>query len=141
MNSYTKPNTALHIGLHDARITGIHIGTITPGNQGGAVTLAFDEGLTLVRDGSASRTGKATVSFSRIDYDFSHVYVFTEGRRQEMGFDELAKEVQDSALEVVSECYGYNQTILSCSICLDDGWHEAELVICHLEETLYEWLD
>jgi hypothetical protein len=141
MNSYTKPNVHLHISLHDARITEVTVHPATSDKADGAIVFVFGEGVTTVDSPEPNQTGKASVKFSGIDFDFSHVYAFKDGVRQEKSFEDLAKIIESHSVEIVDESYGYNYTHLAGCLYFEEGWQEIEIVIYHFGETVYEWED
>jgi hypothetical protein len=134
----------LPIGLHDARISKLQILPASPHKEDGVITFIFENGLTDTRGADIRKTGRATVRFSGVDFDFSHVNYFKENHRIEMGFEDLANALESNesdTFEIIDACYGYNLSIFICSMFASGDWHEMEISISHAHEVLYEWED
>lgn len=139
MNQYVKPNLSLPFSLHDARISKILVISCKTGKSDGEITLQFDNGYKKISDSNMQHTDNAKIIFSGIDYDFCHVYYCKENERKEITFKELAEDIEKNALDIVDEAYGYNMTILGCTMVTSDSWHEVVIEIYHHNDTVYLW--
>ncbi|RPF48098.1 hypothetical protein EDD70_0910 [Hydrogenoanaerobacterium saccharovorans] len=141
MHQATKPNVTLPFSLHDAKVTSMICNSATAGNIDGTVSFIFDNGYCKIEGNSAEQTGKASVTISGIDFDFSHVYYCNKNKRQEVTFPQLASDIDKNGLEIVQEAYGYNFTKWSGFMFKEKNIYEIEIEIYHFNETLYKWSD
>jgi hypothetical protein len=141
MNHYLKSNIFLVFSLHDARITKMRVERFSQEIKNGILSIDFDNGYFKIDEEKVMQTGKSSVSFSGIDFDFSHVYYFNEDIRKEITFEQLSKDIASNSLEVIDETYGYNLTKFTCNMIKEDSWYEVEIEIYHFNETIYEWED
>ncbi|WAA09103.1 hypothetical protein [Fervidibacillus albus] len=143
MHSYTKPNIHLPISLHDAIVTGLRVQPATSKLIDGVLIFEFQDGFIKVEKNDSYWTGKATVTISGIDFDYSHVYYFEGNERKEIPFSNFANDLKVNRLEIIDETYGYNQTKFSCILYKfeDDEYIDVEIHIYHFHEAVYQWED
>ncbi|WAA12685.1 hypothetical protein [Fervidibacillus halotolerans] len=141
MHSYTKPNIILPISLHDAIVTKLRVQPATSKLIDGVLIFEFQDGFINVEKNDSYWTGKATVTISGIDFDFSHVYYYLGEERKDVPFSKLAEDIKMNRLEIIDETYGYNQTKFSCIMFEDDEYYDVEIEIYHFQETVYHWED
>lgn len=141
LNRFSKQNVILPFSLHDARITSIEVKPATTNLIDGRISFKFANGYCKVNEHNVQQTGKGSVIFSGIDFDYSHVYYCKENKRKEITFEQLAEDVEKSALDIIDETYGCNLSKFSCTMVTEDAWYEVEIEIYHFNETIYEWED
>lgn len=139
MKQFINPNLLLPISLHDAVVTSIDVTPATSKLTDERLTFKFAEGFYLVAENKVESSGEAVIKFSGIDFDFSSVYYCMENERQEVTFNDLARDVSRYSLEVIDETYGYNQSKFSCQLFKEDSLYWVEIEIYHYEDTIYEW--
>jgi len=135
LREYIKPNVILPLSLHDTRISDIVI-------ENDTITFVFDDGIYIIEDKEAVRSGKATVSFYNVDFDFCRVSCIERNfYRKQMDIRDFAKKLaQDLVIiEIIDETYGYNQAKFSCIIITEEQWIDCHIDIYHFGPMKYLW--
>ncbi|MBE6905144.1 MAG: hypothetical protein E7476_02550 [Ruminococcaceae bacterium] len=136
MNNYEKPNMILPVSLHDARLNSIQIANDT-------IIFIMEDGIRTINDSHVEQTGKATVSFPKVDFDFCKVYCTgKDNYRKEWDIQKFATELQTSRMiiDIIDETYGYNQAKFSCDLTMNsEWWFDCELEIYHFGPMKYNW--
>jgi hypothetical protein len=141
MRTYIKPNVLLPVSMHDAHVTNVTV-SVSPSNAiDGGLVFEFADGYSIVDEKVSRQTKHSSITFSGIDFDFSHVYYCKDDSRKTIDFPQFAKDVQKFGFEIIDEAYGYNQTRFSGSMFLEKDWFEVEIEIYHFNETKYEWME
>lgn len=135
MKEYIKPNVILPVSLHDTRISNIVI-------ENDTITFVFDDGIYVIGDKEAERSGRATVSFYKVDFDFCRVYCIERNSyRVQMDIRDFAKKFRENPviIEIIDETYGYNQAKFSCFIMTEEEWFDCDIDIYHFGQMKYLW--
>ncbi len=135
MHDYEKPNMILPVSLHDARLNSIEI-------ENDIIIFIMEDGIRTINDSHVEQTGKAKVSFPKVDFDFCKVYCTgKDGYRKEWDIRDFAIQLQTSRLiiDIIDETYGYNQAKFSCDLTLNDEWFDCDLEIYHFGPMRYVW--
>lgn len=139
MGKFVKPNVSLPVSLHDAQVTKISIVQGENFNEGQLV-LHLKEGFHALEQEEWILTGAGEIRFGGIDWDFSSVGYFEEGKVREVSFEEFQKDLLESAFEIVHESFGYNYSVFS-GYRYREKFFEVEMKIYHFRETEYIWED
>mgnify|MGYP000968179667 CR=1 FL=1 len=135
MHNYEKPNMILPVSLHDARLSRIKI-------ENDGIMFIIEDGIRTINGSQVEQTGKAMVSFSKVDFDFCKVYC-TGGDhyRKEWDIRDFAEKLQSGGLiiDIIDETYGYNQAKFSCNLTVNSAWFACDLEIYHISPMKYVW--
>ncbi|NYB75934.1 hypothetical protein HZF24_17435 [Sedimentibacter hydroxybenzoicus DSM 7310] len=137
MKSYEKPNLILPVSLHDARLNNIEI-------ENTIITFIMEDGIRTISGRDVEQTGKAKVTFPKVDFDFCKVYCTgKDNYRKEWNIDDFATKLYikkpKPIIDIIDETYGYNQAKFSCNLTMNDEWFDCEIEIYHFEPMKYVW--
>lgn len=135
MHEYEKPNMELPVSLHDARLSNIEI-------ENDIIIFIMEDGIRTINDNHVEQTGKAKVTFSKVDFDFCKVYCTGRDKYQkEWDGRDFAKKLQSNRMiiDIIDETYGYNQAKFSCNLTMNNEWFDCEIEIYHFATMKYVW--
>lgn len=137
MQSFEKPNVILPVSLHDASLSSVKI-------ENDMIIFVLEEGINWIRGNDVVQTGKAEISFPKVDFDFCAVYCTgKDNYRKRWDIRDFAESMQAHRLivEIIDETYGYNQAKFSCSLFMRNQWYDCEIEIYHFSPMIYIWED
>jgi hypothetical protein len=132
---YRKPNMILPISLHDGRLNLIKI-------EGDEITFILEDGFRTIKPGNVSETGRAVISFPKVDFDFCEVScIGKDGYRQKWDIRDFAAKLEEhnDIIDIIDETYGYHQAKYSCNMIHQSEWFECLIEIYHFGEMMYTW--
>lgn len=136
MNNYEKPNMILPVSLHDARLNSIQI-------ENDTIIFILEDGIQTINNSHVEQTGKATISFPKVDFDFCRVYCTNnDNYRKEWDFQKFVTELQTNKMiiDIVDETYGYNQAKFRCDMIMNSVmWFDCAIEIYHFLPMKYVW--
>ncbi|WP_214741823.1 MULTISPECIES: hypothetical protein [unclassified Exiguobacterium] len=134
MKQYTFRTRNVPLSLNDAVITEA---TVT----GSTIRLVFTDGIRDLFKKEAVWTGRATVTISNVDRDFSSLTRFSETTYLMCPIEQLSQFVQIGRFEIVDELYGYQQLLFRCMWLTDTTCETVELNLSHASELVIQWED
>ncbi|MDF2656402.1 MAG: family acetyltransferase [Bacillota bacterium] len=132
---YNKPNLILPISLHDGRLNLIKI-------EGDEIIFILEDGFRTIKNGNVSETGRAAISFPKVDFDFCEVScIGKDGYRQKWDIQDFAVKLEAHRyiIDIIDETYGYNQAKYSCNMTHQSQWFQCLIEIYHFGEMKYTW--
>lgn len=134
MKQYTIRTRNVPLSLHDAVITEATF-------MGSTIRLVFADGIRDLFKKEAVWTGRAVVTISNVDRDFSSLVRFGESTYSVCPIEQLSQFVKMGRFEIVDELYGYRQLLFRCMWLTDTMCEAVELSLSHSSELVIRWED